>query len=223
MRIFCSWKWLKSQTSFKVFKSYVKKIWNAKNFHIFLDDISENCSLCCQGQQSYLCRPGQVHDEIWQFNCVFFPCCMFPNKKYWKKLQILKKNQCFGASVNIPGLFWDITDVLFLKLKLWQTVQVISRRNLTDQLRVFSIVHVSHQKILQKIANFEKNQCFGALLRLKNILLLYMNGYDKHFKSCQSHTINSMASAALNVNLKLCLKLKNLSPKLQKLQWIMYS
>ena len=91
MRIFCSWKWQKPSTRFKVFKSYVKKISNAKNFHIFLDDISENCSLCCQGQQSYLCRPGQVHDEIWQFNCVFFPCCMFPNKKYWKKLQILKK------------------------------------------------------------------------------------------------------------------------------------
>ena len=148
--------------------------------------------------------------------CFFHVAC-FPTKNIGKNCKFWKKNQCFGASVNIPGLFWDITDVLFLKLKLWQTVQVISRRNLTDQLRV------SHQKILQEIANFEKNQCFGALLRLKNVLLLYMNGYEKHFKSCQSHMINSMASAALNVNLKLCLKLKNLSPKLQKLQWIMYS
>ena len=75
------------------------------------------------------------------------------------------------------------------------------------------------KKHCKKLQILRKNQCFGALLRLKNVL----SGYDKHFKTCQSHTINSMAAAALNVNLKLCVKPKNLSPKLQKLPWIMNS
>ena len=146
MRIFYFSKWLKPLTSFKSFKSYVKKIWNVKNIQTFLD---QNIRKLIIVQPRPLVLSGQAmpgNDEIWQINCVFFPCCMFPNKKYCKKLQILKKNQCFGASVNISGLFLRLTDVLFLKWKLWQTIQVISRRNLTEQLRVSSIVHVSHQK-----------------------------------------------------------------------------
>ena len=43
------------------------------------------------------------------------------------------------------------------------------RRNVTDQLRVFSMLHVSQQKILQKIANIEKNQCFGATVNISGL------------------------------------------------------
>ena len=91
MRIFYSWKWLKPLTSFKAFKSYVKKIWNVKNIQTFLD---QNIRKLITVQPRPLVLSGQAmpgNDEIWQINCVFFPCCMFPNKKYCKKLQILKK------------------------------------------------------------------------------------------------------------------------------------
>ena len=136
-----------------------KKIWNAKNLQTFLDDISKNWSLCNQGQQSYLYRPGQVMMKSDRSTACFFHVACFPTKNIAKNCKFWKKS-----------VFWCHCQYLKTLLRLTDVLWML-RRNVTDQLRVFSMLHVSQQKILQKIANIEKNQCFGATVNISGLFL----------------------------------------------------